>query len=325
MARYVGRHRKQTTPAPVKAVAAAAVVTATTGVSVGAVTAQAANPPKTTTLAVAPVVSPDIDDDVRREFAKPVLDTDQRDHRATDARGITNSLDVTRAGMLRHAARPEDPSSPRITQGAPVLMSEEYREKNKENVENMYRSLDAAVEYAEQVEAERAAEEAAAAAQEAQQFVQAQAEAAAAGGSSSIPVGPIPKTYISGSVALPASGAYTSGFGMRWGAMHNGIDIAAPIGTPIYAAMAGTVIDSGPAQGFGQWIRIRHDDGSITVYGHMQTLGVSVGQRVAAGEYIAGMGSLGFSTGSHLHFEYHPDGVTPVDPAAWLNANGISL
>jgi len=121
----------------------------------------------------------------------------------------------------------------------------------------------------------------------------------------------------------PAEGTFTSGFGPRWGTMHNGIDIANAIGTPILTVMNGTVIDSGPASGYGQWIRIKHDDGSVSVYGHMASLYVSVGERVAAGQTIAGMGNLGFSTGSHLHFEIHPDGATPVDPVPWFNARGI--
>lgn len=123
----------------------------------------------------------------------------------------------------------------------------------------------------------------------------------------------------------PAEGAYTSGFGMRWGTLHAGIDIANTAGTPILAVEDGTVIDSGPAQGYGQWIRIRHEDGAISVYGHMQSLYVAVGEQVHAGQEIAGMGSLGFSTGSHLHFEIWPDGATAVDPAPWLAARGISL
>lgn len=127
------------------------------------------------------------------------------------------------------------------------------------------------------------------------------------------------------SVARPAEGAFTSGFSPRWGSFHSGIDIANTPGTPILAVMDGTVIDSGPAQGYGNWIRLRHDDGSVSVYGHMQTLNVAVGERVHAGQNIAGMGSMGFSTGSHLHFEIHPDGTTPVDPAAWLAERGISL
>lgn len=123
----------------------------------------------------------------------------------------------------------------------------------------------------------------------------------------------------------PAEGAFTSGFGMRWGSMHNGVDIANTPGTPIRAVAAGTVIDSGPAQGFGNWIRIRHEDGSISVYGHMQSLYVAVGEVVQPGQLIAGMGSEGFSTGSHLHFEIWSDGATPSDPAPWLAARGIGL
>ena len=126
-------------------------------------------------------------------------------------------------------------------------------------------------------------------------------------------------------VAAPAQGTFTSPFGPRWGTMHNGIDIANDIGTPINAVMDGTVIDSGPASGFGQWIRLRHDDGTITVYGHMETLDVSVGEHVTAGQKIAGMGSRGFSTGSHLHFEVHPGGGGPIDPVPWLAERGISV
>ncbi|AGF73532.1 M23 family metallopeptidase [Corynebacterium halotolerans] len=127
------------------------------------------------------------------------------------------------------------------------------------------------------------------------------------------------------SVVKPAQGTFTSGYGPRWGAFHAGIDIAAPIGTPILAVMDGTVINSGPASGYGQWIRIKHDDGSMSVYGHMSTLAVGVGERVSAGQYIAGMGSEGFSTGSHLHFEIHPTGNGAVDPVPWFAERGIYI
>ena len=120
-------------------------------------------------------------------------------------------------------------------------------------------------------------------------------------------------------------GQYTSGFEMRWGQFHAGIDIANAMGTPIVAAQDGEVISSGPASGFGQWIRIQHDDGTITVYGHMETLDVNVGDHVTAGQKIAGMGSRGFSTGTHLHFEVHPAGGSAIDPVPWLAERGISL
>ncbi|QGU06737.1 Murein hydrolase activator NlpD precursor [Corynebacterium occultum] len=128
-----------------------------------------------------------------------------------------------------------------------------------------------------------------------------------------------------GAVAKPAEGAFTSGFGPRWGTFHNGIDIANAEGTPILAVMDGTVVDSGPASGYGNWIRIKHDNGALSIYGHMSSLNVAVGERVTAGQQIAGMGNLGFSTGTHLHFEIHPDGNTPVDPVPWFAERGISI
>lgn len=131
-------------------------------------------------------------------------------------------------------------------------------------------------------------------------------------------------TTTDGPIAPPTQGTFTSGFGPRWGTNHNGIDIAAPIGTPIYAAKDGVVIDSGPAQGFGNWIRIQHDDGTITTYGHMSTLSAQVGDEVQAGDYIAGMGSEGQSTGSHLHFEVTDPSGNKVDPLPWLHAHGIT-
>jgi murein DD-endopeptidase MepM/ murein hydrolase activator NlpD len=127
------------------------------------------------------------------------------------------------------------------------------------------------------------------------------------------------------STVLPAQGTYTSGFGARWGTSHNGVDIANSVGTPIYAAMDGVVIDAGPAQGYGQWVRLLHGDGSITVYGHVETFNVSAGESVMAGQQIAGMGNRGFSTGPHLHFEIWPDGATPVDPVSWLQEHGVDF
>ncbi|WP_019932767.1 M23 family metallopeptidase [Nocardia sp. BMG111209] len=122
-----------------------------------------------------------------------------------------------------------------------------------------------------------------------------------------------------------ANGTFTSGFGTRWGAEHLGVDIAAPIGTPIYAVEDGTVIDAGPASGFGMWVRLKHDDGTITVYGHVDTAVVSVGQRVMAGDQIATVGNRGFSTGPHCHFEVWLNGNDKVDPLPWLASRGISL
>jgi murein DD-endopeptidase MepM/ murein hydrolase activator NlpD len=133
-----------------------------------------------------------------------------------------------------------------------------------------------------------------------------------------------PKASTSADVVVPAQGRLTSTFGPRGGTAHNGIDIANSIGTPIVSAMDGEVVDSGPASGFGLWVRVQHANGLITVYGHINESMVSVGQQVSAGEQIATIGNRGQSTGPHLHFEVHQGG-TKIDPLAWLNGHGISL
>lgn len=125
----------------------------------------------------------------------------------------------------------------------------------------------------------------------------------------------------SGGVRVLA-GPVTSGFGGRWGAFHEGLDIAAPIGTPIHVPLAGTVISSGPASGFGLWVRVQHTDGTITVYGHINRSFVHVGQQVAAGDVIAETGNRGQSTGPHLHIGVMVNGVY-INPRPWLDAHGI--
>ncbi|PWV72164.1 peptidase M23-like protein [Nocardia neocaledoniensis] len=121
------------------------------------------------------------------------------------------------------------------------------------------------------------------------------------------------------------TGNYTSGFGARWGVQHLGIDVAGPIGTPIYSVADGTVIEAGPASGFGMWVRVLHDDGTVTIYGHIDTATVSQGERVLAGDQIATMGNRGFSTGPHCHFEVWLNGTDKIDPVPWLATRGISL
>jgi len=123
----------------------------------------------------------------------------------------------------------------------------------------------------------------------------------------------------------PAEGRFTSGFGARWGGSHLGIDIANSIGTPIYSAADGVVIEAGPASGFGLWVRIQHDDGTITVYGHMQDYSVREGERVKAGEQIARIGNRGQSTGPHLHFEVWDEGTRKINPRTWLLDHGVVL
>ncbi|HKP41390.1 M23 family metallopeptidase [Mycobacterium sp.] len=123
---------------------------------------------------------------------------------------------------------------------------------------------------------------------------------------------------------MPTKGVWTSGFGYRWGVLHGGIDIANSIGTPILAASDGVVIDAGPTAGYGAWVKIRHNDGTVTLYGHVNTWLVSKGERVMAGDQIATIGNRGNSTGPHLHFEVLLNGTNRVDPVPWLAQRGLS-
>lgn len=122
---------------------------------------------------------------------------------------------------------------------------------------------------------------------------------------------------------FPTEGDILSGFQTAERPDHNGVDVAAPDGTPIYAAASGTVVQAGPADGFGQWIVIDHGDGYQTGYGHMWegTLLVSVGDAVEAGQQIASVGSNGDSTGPHLHFFVTENG-SYIDPEGWLQDAG---
>ncbi|WP_407690533.1 M23 family metallopeptidase [Saccharopolyspora rhizosphaerae] len=98
--------------------------------------------------------------------------------------------------------------------------------------------------------------------------------------------------------------------------MHKGVDIANDIGTPIRAASAGTVINSGPASGYGLWVRVAHPDDTVSTYGHIDSSQVQEGQEVQAGDLIATMGNRGQSTGPHLHFQIEVGGE-PVDPVSF--------
>ena len=124
--------------------------------------------------------------------------------------------------------------------------------------------------------------------------------------------------HIATSFVWPTKGTLTSGYGRRWGKLHQGIDIAGPIGTPVVAAADGVVIASSyQSGGYGNVIDIQHTDGSVTRYGHNHRLIASSGQVVKQGQHIADMGNTGHSTGPHLHFEIHPDG-NAVNPLAYL-------
>ena len=115
----------------------------------------------------------------------------------------------------------------------------------------------------------------------------------------------------------PCDGVVVSGFGMRWGRMHEGIDIGCAYGTPNRAAASGTVIYAGWLGGYGNLVVVDHGNGLSTAYAHASSILVSVGQSVSQSQTVSLVGSTGHSTGPHLHFEVRVNGVA-VDPLPYL-------
>jgi murein DD-endopeptidase MepM/ murein hydrolase activator NlpD len=128
-----------------------------------------------------------------------------------------------------------------------------------------------------------------------------------------------PPSIAATAYVMPAEGVLSSGYGMRWGRMHRGIDIAGPIGTPVVAAASGMVEFAGwNSGGYGNVIDIRHRDGSLTRYAHLSQVQVQQGDCVSQGQVIGEIGSTGRSTGPHLHFEMHLVGKGAVNPVGYL-------
>ena len=131
---------------------------------------------------------------------------------------------------------------------------------------------------------------------------------------------PAPKVWV-----LPIrSYNVTSFFGQRWGVLHPGVDLAAPEGTPYFAAAAGKVIVSRWNGGYGYNVMIDHGAGIVTVYGHSSKLLVKEGQFVQAGEKIALVGNTGHSFGSHLHYEVRLNDK-PIEPLAFMRQHGVDI
>jgi murein DD-endopeptidase MepM/ murein hydrolase activator NlpD len=115
-------------------------------------------------------------------------------------------------------------------------------------------------------------------------------------------------------------GMVSSGFGIRHGVMHDGIDIAAPAGTPVRAADSGVVVYVGQLRGYGNVVILEHSDHFVTVYGHDSVNMVQAGERIARGQVIAEVGTSGRATGPNLHFEVRHDNLA-YNPLEFLPAD----
>ncbi|KKZ69560.1 peptidase [Streptomyces platensis subsp. clarensis] len=131
--------------------------------------------------------------------------------------------------------------------------------------------------------------------------------------------------------AYTLSASYNQG-GAMWAHKHSGQDFAVPVGTPVKAAAAGTVVKAGPNGGgdgpaYGNAIVVKHANGTYSQYAHLSKIQVNVGQSVAAGQRIALSGNTGNSSGPHLHFEIRttPNYGSAVNPAAFLRSHGVSI
>ncbi len=122
-------------------------------------------------------------------------------------------------------------------------------------------------------------------------------------------------------LAMPLKSAfrYTSPYGARWGRRHEGVDMAGPVGTAVFSTADGEVIFAGWQRGYGNLIKVKHELGTETRYGHLSKIRVKVGQKVSRGAQIGDMGNTGRSTGSHLHYEVRVDGRS-VDPMSFIKA-----
>ncbi|MEU7470776.1 M23 family metallopeptidase [Streptomyces sp. NPDC044984] len=132
-------------------------------------------------------------------------------------------------------------------------------------------------------------------------------------------VSPIPGSYVSTS--------YQAGSSLWSSGSHTGVDFHAASGTPVQSVGVGTVVEAGWGGSYGNQVVIKMHDGTYTQYGHLSSIGVSVGQQVAAGQQIGLSGATGNVTGAHLHFEARTTAEygSDLDPVAYLRAHGVNL
>ncbi|WP_214882827.1 MULTISPECIES: M23 family metallopeptidase [unclassified Exiguobacterium] len=184
-----------------------------------------------------------------------------------------------------------------------------------------------------EIEAQRRAEEEARRAAAAAAAAAKKQQGSSSNSGSSVTTAPVASAPASGGMfQRPASGRLSQGWGPASGAngysFHNGLDIAGPVGTPIYAAQTGTVLRAGWGGAYGNHVMIAHViNGQVwtTVYAHMSSVSVKAGQRVSQGQNLGGMGSTGNSTGSHLHFEIHRGGYSYSSSSAGSTVNPASF
>ena len=117
---------------------------------------------------------------------------------------------------------------------------------------------------------------------------------------------------------------FTAPYGVRWGKLHAGVDLAAPEGTPYKAIHAGVVTAAGYNGGYGYAITIKQADGVEVIYAHSRRLLVKPGDKVTAGQVIGEVGNTGYSYGTHLHLEVHEHGA-PTDPIPFLRERGVDI
>lgn len=116
----------------------------------------------------------------------------------------------------------------------------------------------------------------------------------------------------------------SSKFGWRWGRLHAGEDFAVAQGTKLASMSTGTVIFAGVQGGYGNLVKIRYWDGTVSYFAHMSSISATTGEDVDPGEVVGLSGNTGHSTGPHLHLEIRPNGGAPVDPQPWLAAHNIA-
>jgi murein DD-endopeptidase MepM/ murein hydrolase activator NlpD len=217
-----------------------------------------------------------------------------RDQVADETATIAAKTEEARAAQAALVARQSALESARADKQSLLANVTEEREHNEEDLDELQ----------------------AASAQLAAQIQAAQAASSASGGSSGSGGSGGSGAAPSSGFVWPTSGVVTSGFGPRWGRMHEGIDIAAPTGTSVRAVAAGTVIYAGVMGGYGNIVVIDHGNGLSTAYAHLSAIWAG-GGGVSQGQGIGAVGCTGSCTGPHLHFEVRVNGAA-VDPMGYL-------